>query len=169
LSGKRQGKLLTKSQFARQIGVKPAYISKLLKRGTIKSRNGRIDPAEALKSIRTNRNPARQSKVVRQEELEGGEAGSTGYLKVKTANEYYRAKMAELVWRKRSGELLDAKKVRGEMFSLGRTVRDQMLNIPGRLAPVLAPSPEKIEEYRRKIEEYIREGLETAGIIIEQS
>jgi hypothetical protein len=49
-----------------------------------------------------------------------------------------RRKLAALELRRRSGELVDAEQVRRETFAYGRRIRDRLLGVEARLAPVVA-------------------------------
>lgn len=82
----------------------------------------------------------------------------------KMAQDARRAKTeatrAELELRARQGELLDGGEVRAAAFNKGRLVRDGMLNIPDRIAPILAGEADEkriheilAAEIRRVLEE----------------
>ena len=47
------------------------------------------------------------------------------------------ARLAKLDFEERSGKLVDADQVRAQIYGLGRRLRDTMLGLPDRLAPVL--------------------------------
>jgi hypothetical protein len=52
----------------------------------------------------------------------------------------YEAKICELDYKQRNGELVAAREVKGQAFTLARAVRDGMMGIADRLAPQLAAS-----------------------------
>lgn len=70
-----------------------------------------------------------------------GEGGATrlvsSYAASRAARESYLARLAKLDFEQRSGRLVDADEVRAHIFGLGRRMRDALLGIPDRLAPVL--------------------------------
>jgi len=45
------GNLMTKSEFSKQIGVSPSFVTRHIKLGTIKEYDGKIDFEEAVKSL----------------------------------------------------------------------------------------------------------------------
>lgn len=61
-----------------------------------------------------------------------------GYLESRSKREHYLAKQAELEYLKDIGELVSAREVREVAFRRYRTLRDKLLNIPERVASVIA-------------------------------
>lgn len=51
---------------------------------------------------------------------------------------WYEAKLAELEYKKKASELVDAQEVREKSFSLGRQLRDAILQVPDRISSQLA-------------------------------
>jgi hypothetical protein len=73
------------------------------------------------------------------EPLEGGAPRLvSSYAASRAAREAYLARLAKLEFEQRSGKLVDGDEVRAQIFALGRRLRDTLLGIPDRLAPVLA-------------------------------
>ena len=60
------------------------------------------------------------------------------YAGSRAAREAYMARLAKLEFEQRSGKLVDADGVRAQAFAVGRRVRDSLLGMPDRLAPILA-------------------------------
>ena len=52
--------------------------------------------------------------------------------------EYYLARLRALEYEERKASLVDARQVEDRMFRVSRQIRDALLNIPDRLAPLLA-------------------------------
>jgi phage terminase Nu1 subunit (DNA packaging protein) len=78
-----------------------------------------------------------------------------------TAREAYYQQMAEkarIANAKARGDLVDAATVRRDAFTIARTVRDSMLNIPARVAAELAAESDRAAVERR-LEEEIRNAL----------
>lgn len=73
--------------------------------------------------------------------------------------ELFRAKLAELEFLQKVGEVIDKHKVEAEWFRLSRLVRDGMLNIPDRLAGVLAAETDQRKIHELLLRE-IRQALE---------
>ena len=65
----------------------------------------------------------------------------------KRKTEHFVAKTKELEFKKRSGELVSKKEVEKKFFEFSRKLRDDILSLPGRLAPDLSAEsdPQKIE------------------------
>jgi hypothetical protein len=62
----------------------------------------------------------------------------SSYAASRAAREGYLARLAKLEFEVKSGKLVDADEVRAQIFALGRRLRDAMIGMPDRLAPVLA-------------------------------
>lgn len=100
--------------------------------------------------------------------LQSMKKGSDEFEKAKTEREIWRAKTAKLNYEKMSGLLVYAADVRETAFESGRMLRDQLLNIPARVSPIIAA-----ERDTKKVNEIltheIRQCLETiAGDLIEE-
>ena len=65
-------------------------------------------------------------------------AGAPNYQISRAVRETYNAKLTRLDYEERTGKLLNAEDVAKEAFALARRVRDRLLNIPSRMASVLA-------------------------------
>jgi hypothetical protein len=65
-------------------------------------------------------------------------AGMPNYQMSRAVRETYNAKLTRLDYEERTGKLLNAEDVAKDAFALARRVRDRLLNIPSRMASVLA-------------------------------
>ncbi|MEO5355094.1 MAG: hypothetical protein H7835_18055 [Magnetococcus sp. XQGC-1] len=152
--------------YARQRDVTEGAVRKAVKSGRIPiEADGTIDPAKANAAWERNTNPAQQRKPdpapakpepaptpakpplppVRQPpqrptEPESGPstAGMPNYQMSRAVRETYNAKLTRLEYEEKTGKLLNAEDVAKEAFALARRVRDRLLNIPSRMASVLA-------------------------------
>ncbi|MEO5363840.1 MAG: hypothetical protein H7838_09495 [Magnetococcus sp. DMHC-8] len=64
--------------------------------------------------------------------------GAPNYQISRAVRETYNAKLTRLEYEEKTGKLLNAEEVAKEAFALARRVRDRLLNIPSRMASVLA-------------------------------
>lgn len=62
----------------------------------------------------------------------------SSYAAARAARETYLARLAKLEFEQRSGKLIEAAQVEREAFSVGRRVRERLLSVAARLAPVIA-------------------------------
>ena len=91
----------------------------------------------------------------------GGAAGTSKnatYLQAKTAREVYEAKNAQLEYEERIGKLIRADAVRATWASRIASTRDALLQIPSRLAPVLAAETD-LAAVTLLLEDEIRQAL----------
>lgn len=133
--------LITQAAFSRQIGVSKPYIHKLVKKGIIRLRNGKVDTEQALAAMKANADPANLLRGETQTEVipAGGNAvGGVDFVTARTMREAFKAKLAKLEYEEKSGKLTDAARVKNDAFKAGRIIRDELLAIPDRLADVLA-------------------------------
>ncbi|WP_130472993.1 hypothetical protein [Candidatus Magnetaquicoccus inordinatus] len=150
--------------YARQRDITEGAVRKAVKSGRIPvEADGTIDPAKANVAWERNTSPAQQRKPdsvpakpapvpapanpppIRQPsqrpaEPESGPvaAGMPNYQMSRAVRETYNAKLTRLDYEERTGKLLNAEDVAKEAFALARRVRDRLLNIPSRMASVLA-------------------------------
>ena len=152
-------------QYARHRGVSPSAVEKALKSGRIqKESDGTIDQAKADAAWNRNTSPAQQRKAdpipvkpapvpakpppppIHQPTQRPANPPSAGpsmgaapnYQISRAVRETYNAKLTRLDYEERTGKLLNAEDVAKEAFAVARRVRDRLLNIPGRMASVLA-------------------------------
>ena len=90
------------------------------------------------------------------------------YEAARTEKEIYRAKMAKLNYERLEGSLVYSKDVKEAAFESVRLLRDQLLNIPGRVAPIIAAEkdPKKTHEI---LDKEIRQCLESLAGDLKES
>jgi phage terminase Nu1 subunit (DNA packaging protein) len=158
---------LTGRAYARLRGLSHTSVQKAIKSGRIQAdKAGRIDPRAADRAWRTATDPAQvRHKAGDEEPAPGHHTGAQGvtYAASRADRESFLAKLAELDYRRRSGELLEAEAVRAEVFKLGRRARDMLLALPERLAPRLAAGLDVGECHRILREEVERVANEIAA------
>lgn len=76
---------------------------------------------------------------------------------------HFKAKLAELEYEERIGKLVEKEKVEAESFRLGRIVRDSILNIPSRLAGILAAEGDQ-RKVHDLLEKELRQALESLSV-----
>lgn len=81
------------------------------------------------------------------------------FQQARTLREAYMARLAKLEFDEKSGLLVRADAVKNEAFRTARTVRDNMLNIPDRIAAELANETNQFKVHQRLTQE-IRRALE---------
>ena len=79
----------------------------------------------------------------------------SSYAASRAAREAYLARLAKLEFEQRSGRLVDADEVRAQIFGLGRRLRDALMGLPDRLAPVLAGETDQAEVHRLLAQEIL--------------
>jgi hypothetical protein len=168
---------LTSSQAARLIEVETGRqctrqnLEKLARRGALRDSAAivqatplRFDPSILVADYWARVAPTQQptvtapdSPVVRSD--------LPAYTESRARAEFERANLLALERRQRAGELLDAAEVRREAFALARTVRDGMLALPSRVAPLLAAEsdPNKCGLILRAEIEHVLTALADAG------
>lgn len=163
--------LLTQTDYAARRGVSRQYISKLIKEGVLPLIDGKVNPVQADAILEARREPARQTHQQRQEHQATivGESGQrrtisnaelpTILLKTKIKSETEKAKLLEIKANVEAGKYVDIDDVRAAAFKQGRIVRDSILIIADRLAPVLA-NMSNVDEIHKLLTEEHNKALE---------
>lgn len=144
---------LTESGLARELGVSRQAVHELVKRGILsKDANGLID-VEMAKVALLNRvhpssktaaaltqpaTPPLSTPLTNTETKEPADTEITSYHVAKTLREAAEAQIARLKLAEMQGEVIQASAVRATWAARIASTRDALLQIPSRLAPVLA-------------------------------
>lgn len=146
--------LISQAEFARQQGFTRGYVTKLIKKGIVKLKNGKVDSDKAIKSMKAHADPVTLIRSEQQEVIPGQQGqGAVDFVTARTMREAFRAKMAKLEYEEKSGQLTDAGKVKSDAFKAGRIVRDTLLGIPDRLSDLLAAEHDPIAIRKLLIDE----------------
>lgn len=144
------------AELARRLGVSRQAVSDLVRRGILTpDANGRIDEAAARAAILASVHPT--SKTVQAAQASAPapiapvaaapavapaapqpEAAATNYHVAKTMREAAEAHIARLKLAEMRGELIRTDAVRAVMSNIFATTREAVLQMPARLAPLLA-------------------------------
>jgi hypothetical protein len=129
--------------FARHRGVALASVQTAIRVGRISTLpDGQIDPAVAdVEWERNTRAPNGRS----DDEADG--FGANQYNKARAVREHYQARLAKLEFEEKTAKLIAADEVKVAAFNLFRRYRDAMLNLPDRLAAILAAETEAAKCY----------------------
>ena len=145
--------LMSQAEFARQQGFTKGYVTKLIKKGIVKLKNGKVDSAQAEQAMKANADPVSLIRTDQATELAPAQPGAVDFVTARTMREAFRAKMAKLEYEEKSGTLTEAAKVRQDAFKAGRIIRDELLAIPDRMADVLAAEDDPREVGKILLEE----------------
>ena len=145
--------LISKSDFARLRGVSPAAVSKAISSGRIAAavvtHGGRELLALALATDLWQRNTLAQD--VAAADPPGDDVADLNTSRRRLL--HHRATLAELEAMQRRGELVPVSEVKAEAFSLARAVRDALMGLPDRVAPLLAATADAAQCHRLLSEE----------------
>lgn len=146
--------LVSLREFARRKGWNPGYAHKLKVAGRLAMEGDKVDVDRSEQLLAESADPARahlarsSSSAARgapggddqQGQPAPGGGGTSAPLttnatfnKAKTADQVYAAKLRELEYRERVGELIDVKEAARLAFTSFRSLRDAILNIPARV------------------------------------
>lgn len=182
--------LVSLREFARQHGWNPGYAHKLKSRGVlvlreeggrelvdVEASNAAIEAAkDPAKEYMAEVNAAQRRRHGKPEPMDIDRANPIGdscaeprppetssnatYHQAKAACELYRAKLSQLEYEQRIGKMVRTDDVRMALASRITQVRDSILQVPARLAPVIAaePSPARVrdlmeDELRRTLDQ----------------
>src|SRR5438552_16385617 len=159
--------------YARRRGVTPAAVRKAIKSGRISIVNGKVDPDLADAQWRASTDESKPRNSV--SGSPGGQSGASvapplpawgaggnalprtsGYAAARAVRETYDARLRELDYKVRTGELVSVDAVRVVAYNTARRSRDLLLAIPDRISAVLAGLSETSEVHRVLSEEIRR-------------
>jgi formaldehyde-activating enzyme involved in methanogenesis len=109
--------------------------------------DGRIDSGVADGEWAAN-TKARPPAVRRQPEQDDQDSfGAAQYSKARAVREHYQARLAKIEYEERVGSLVSKDEVQVAAFNTHRVIRDAMLNIPDRIAAMLAAETDEAKCY----------------------
>ena len=139
-------------EYARHRGVGHSTVQKAISSGRITPlANGMIDSDQADRDWATNtEGRPKGSTRKRQPSSDGGQDGviAAGYAKSRAVREYFEAKMAEIEYKQKLGRLISTDEVKIATFNEHRKMRDAMLNLPDRLAAMMAAETDEAKVYK---------------------
>ncbi|HLJ48861.1 MAG TPA: hypothetical protein VKU01_22755 [Bryobacteraceae bacterium] len=151
-------------QYAKHRGVALAAVQKAIKTRRIPTLpDGRIESTVADEEWERNTMTYAPAVTRRTdlEEEEGSFSGASQYTKARAVREHYHARLAKIDYEERVRKLVSQDEVRIAAFNKFRQFRDRMLNIPDRLAAVMAAEPDAgrcydllAAEVRRALDEF---------------
>ena len=160
--------------YARYRNCRPYTVQMAIKRGRIRlNANNKIDPAEADRMWEEKTNPRLNTRGKDSPHLQGVgptvsqapvprsppserptvQGNTPSFADARAVKEFYSARLTKLEYEKESGTLISANEVKVQTFNRFRAFRDQMLNIPDRIADELAGITDAQEVFRILTEE----------------
>lgn len=145
-------KRLSASAYARHRGVSHVAVLKALKTGRItREADGLIDQEKADAAWSVNTDPTLQRKKTKNSEADQSATppgGGPSFAQSRAIREAYNARLAKLSYEEKSATLVRTDSVKIAWFNVLRVLRDRTLNLPDRLAPLLAAEtdPKAIRE-----------------------
>ena len=155
--------LITQAEYARRRGVDPTTVRDAIKAGRITLIDGKVDPAVAdiqwQRNTRARVNPARApgsapapmpqhqmslsaAAAAASQPADGpaqaDPAGESDYWVSRARREHAEADLAELKLAEQNGQLIRVEAIRSALAGVISSTRDSLLQLPARLAPVLA-------------------------------
>ena len=141
--------ILSQRAYARHRGVAVSAVQKAIETGRISTQpDGRVDSEQA--DIEWEQNTTRHAPPVTKRGQEDDDVsifGASQYTKARAVREHYQARLAKLEFEEKTAKLIAADEVKVPAFNLFRRYRDHLLNIPDRLAAILAAESESAKCY----------------------
>jgi pyruvate/2-oxoglutarate dehydrogenase complex dihydrolipoamide acyltransferase (E2) component len=148
--------LMTKSQFAKHINVKPGYVTQLQTAGRLVMEGNKVNVEASVARIEATRDPSKAGVAARHEkaraekqqaettppddrdEPEDETASGSDYQTAKALNEKYKALMAKTAYEREIKQLLPVDDVRQAVMDGDVLIRSRLESLPDMLAPQLA-------------------------------
>jgi hypothetical protein len=167
--------------YARHRGVSHTTVLKAIASGRVTAKGGKLDPKVADRQWAASTNQSKPRNTVSgnpdgngrwgnqhgrggQEEKPAPEApaeqpGAGSYAQARAGREAYLARLAKIEYEKAIGKLIDADEVRKKWFESGRRVRESVMSVCDRVAPLVTGLSD-VAEVHRIIENELRVALE---------
>ena len=140
--------LITQAEYAKRRGISKAAVTQAVKRGKLTLVDGKVNLATAdaqwaeSHKLRVGSQPAVRSEPKRVERArpevpDDADLSIPPYQDSKARQAHLDAEKAEIELGVMRGKLVDKAKVKAEFAKQGAAVRDGLLNIPARIAPIL--------------------------------
>lgn len=144
--------LITRAEYAIRKGVAARTIGKYCQRGVIPLHGDRIDPAEAdarleiflVDPIGSGRPDELADVTDEGTSQRKAKKNNNSYTEARTQEKNLKIELLELDVALKKGEMVLTKDVEIAAFSLAREIRDRMLNIPDRVAAIIAAESDEI-------------------------
>jgi phage terminase Nu1 subunit (DNA packaging protein) len=149
--------LVSLRQYAKHRGVSHTAVEKAVKQGRIKLTEGKLDVEATDRDWSRNSSPVNAPKARSRTVGDGPTSGPT-YAQSRAVRELYLARVSKIEFEERAAKLVSRDEVTVAAFTKARTVRDNLLNIPDRLAAMLAAEVDPTQVHKILSEE-IRKAL----------
>lgn len=144
------------TEYAKSRNLSTVYIYRLIKQGTIPS--GAVSKQAGTIFLDTQKtddallqNNVKMTPIPKKVEttITAGTSGLT-YADAKMLSEKYKAALLKIELDTQTGKLVSAEEVKRTAFTTGRQLRDALLAIPDRVAPMITADPEKAADILTK-------------------
>ena len=134
--------------YAQHRGMSLPAVQKAIASGRISTLpNGTIDSEVADEEWKRNTRTRATMAAEREANEEGDAFGAAQYSKARAIREHYQARLAKLEYEQKVGSLVSRDEVKIAAFNTLRQFRDAILNIPDRLAAMLAAETDAAKCY----------------------
>ncbi len=148
--------LISRAEYARRKNVAARTIGKYTQRGIIPLHDNMIDPVEAdlcldkvlavpLGSGRHANNTGKKPVDVTDPDKVAPEYATDTYTAARTAEKRLKVELLELDLQLKKGEMVLTKDVEFAAYTAARQLRDRMLNIPDRVAAIIAAETDEVK------------------------
>src|ERR1019366_8984477 len=135
--------IMSLRQYARHRGVALSAVQKAITSKRVSTlKDGRVDSetadAEWKRNTRSHAPAPTPTHRVDSEDDDGAVFGANQYTKARAVREHYQARLAKIDYEERVAKLVSGEEVQVAAFNKFRQFRDAMINLPDRLAAMLA-------------------------------
>jgi len=131
--------------FARAVGLSAPGAKKAIDSGRVtRNKDGTIDLENGKRDLKANTNPLYNPGKEKQDL-------PPSFLQAWAIKEFYQAQMAKLEYEIAVGKVIDADLVKSQTFQVHRIVRDSVMNVPRRVAALVASRNKKDQEWTYKL------------------
>jgi hypothetical protein len=157
--------LVSFRQYAKHRGVSHTAVEKAVKQGRIRTTpEGKLDVEQADRDWGRNSSPVNAPRQAsRAAEPNDGAGRGPTYAQSRAVRELYLARLAKIEFEERAAKLVSRDEVTVAAFTKARTVRDNLLNIPDRVAAMLAAESDPTRVHQILSDEIRKALIELSG------
>ncbi len=147
--------LITRAEYARRCNVAERTVGKYVQRGIIPLHNNKINPIEAEREILKYTGSMIGDDVLQNQQVNNANNAplANTFIEARTKEKNIKVELLELDLALKKGETVLTKDVEFAAFNAARELRDRMLNIPDRVAAIVAAESDEEKVYKIILEQ----------------
>ena len=149
---------MSQAEYSRHRGLNKSSVSRLVQRGILVMRGKLVNVAasDAVLDDRPGVEESAPASAVTTPAAPAQDHGAPSYAQARVVDMTYRARLRRLEFERQQGKLIDAAAAHKQDSDISRAIRDRVLAIPGRVAPICAAETDQKKIESLLLQEFTR-------------